>query len=129
MTEKIRPYAVCRTPDWLKEIEMGELPPIEKVRKEGTERFHKNGANLNGSLVEFWQWSASDLVSNALRGILAEYIVAHALYLADAVRSEWDAYDLLLPNGIKIEVKSRNYRSVRCCSMGILCIANIGSRR
>ena len=85
MTEKIRPYAVCRTPDWLKEIER--------------------------------------------RGLLAEYIVAHALDLADAVRSEWDAYDLLLPNGIKIEVKSRNYRSVRCCSMAILCIANIGSRR
>lgn len=105
----IRPYAVCRTPDWLKEIEMSGLPPIEKVRKDGTERFHKNGANLNASLVEFWQWSASDLVSNALRGILAEYIVAHALDLADAVRSEWDAYDLVLPSGIKIEVKSAAY--------------------
>ncbi|KAF5432109.1 hypothetical protein C5S39_04360 [Candidatus Methanophagaceae archaeon] len=105
----IRPYAVCRTPDWLKEIEQSGLPPIEKVRKAGTERFHKDGTNLNCSLVEFWQWSASDLVSNALRGILAEYIVAHALDLADAVRFEWDAYDLLLPNGIKIEVKSAAY--------------------
>lgn len=43
MTEKIRPYAVCRTPDWLKEIERRGLPPIEKVRKDGTERFHKSG--------------------------------------------------------------------------------------
>ena len=105
----IRPYAVCRTPDWLKEIETRGLPPTEKVRKEGTERFHTDGANLNCSLIDFWQWSASDLVSNALRGILAEYLVAHALGLADTVRSEWSAYDLLLPNGMKLEVKSAAY--------------------
>lgn len=60
-------------------------------------------------LLNFWQWSASDLVSNAMRGILAEYLVACALQLDTAVRVEWDAYDLLMVSGMRIEVKSAAY--------------------
>ncbi len=59
--------------------------------------------------MSFWQWSASDLVSNALRGRLAEFLVAQALGIADGVRAEWDAYDLRTPNGLTIEVKSGAY--------------------
>lgn len=44
-----------------------------------------------------------------MRGILAEYVVALALDIADGVRREWDAYDLEMPDGTKIEVKSAAY--------------------
>jgi hypothetical protein len=48
-------------------------------------------------------------VSNALRGRLAEFLVAQALGIAGGVRPEWDAYDLRLDNGVTIEVKSAAY--------------------
>jgi len=49
-------------------------------------------------------------VSNATRGIVAEYIVARALGLAEKdVRDEWAAFDLETPSGVKIEVKSAGY--------------------
>ncbi|MGO3340368.1 MAG: hypothetical protein ACTIL8_11240, partial [Psychrobacter sp.] len=57
-------------------------------------------------LLSFWQWSSSDLVSNTMRGILAEYIVASALGENHSHRAEWDAYDIKTKEGIKIEVKS-----------------------
>ena len=61
------------------------------------------------ALWDFWQWSSSDLVSNATRGILAEFLVASALGLSNGVRNEWDAFDLQTETGIKIEVKSAAY--------------------
>jgi hypothetical protein len=60
-------------------------------------------------LLSFWQWSASDLVSNALRGRLAEFLVAQALGIAEGLRAEWDAYDLRTRQGVTIEVKSAAY--------------------
>ncbi|HET6765692.1 MAG TPA: hypothetical protein VFH27_18560 [Longimicrobiaceae bacterium] len=60
-------------------------------------------------LRDFWAWSASDVLSNATRGILAEYLVAAALGLHEGVRREWDAYDLLTEDGIRVEVKSAAY--------------------
>jgi hypothetical protein len=54
-------------------------------------------------------WLASDLVDNALRGVLAEYIVACDLGVSGGVRTEWDAYDLRTSEEIKIEVKSAAY--------------------
>jgi hypothetical protein len=60
-------------------------------------------------LLDFWRWSAYDLVSNATRGVLAEYSVATALGIADGVRSEWNSFDLLTKDGIKIKVKSAAY--------------------
>ena len=87
------------------------FPKLDVKLKTGNEVFEFNGQPLQLSLIDFWRWSASDLVSNAARGILAEYIVASALGLADGgkIRSEWDAYDLLTSDGIKIEVKSAAY--------------------
>jgi hypothetical protein len=58
---------------------------------------------------EFWQWAFSDFMSNALRGILAEFIVAKAIRCAQKLRTEWDAYDLVTDEGLKIEVKSSAY--------------------
>jgi hypothetical protein len=52
----------------------------------------------------------SDLVSNATRGRLAEFIVATALGVVKGqVRDEWSAFDLTSPSGVKIEVKSAAY--------------------
>src|SRR5687767_12610590 len=80
--------------------------------KTGQEIFEHNGKPLEISLIDFWRWSASDLVSNTMRGILDEFIVASALGITKgggSVRSEWDAYDLLTSGGIRIEVKSAAY--------------------
>jgi hypothetical protein len=61
-------------------------------------------------LLEFWQWSASDLVDNTTRGILAEFIVASALRVPlDGPRESWAAYDLTTPDGVTVEVKSAAY--------------------
>lgn len=79
------------------------------MKKTGQEKFtHKEDAT-NVSLLEFWQWSQSDLLNNTLRGTIAEFIVAKAVNATNAIRVEWDAYDLITPQGLKIEVKSAAY--------------------
>ena len=89
---------------------MTNLDTINMVRKNGAEPFHVQGEQLGFDLLSFWQWSYSDIVSNATRGVLAEYIVAKAIGIADvSVREEWAAYDLETKSGIKIEVKSAAY--------------------
>jgi hypothetical protein len=89
---------------------MNELGPIEPRRRRADEPFHDGGRLLGFDLLDFWQWSSSDIVSNATRGILAEYLVARALGVAaDSVREEWAAYDIEAPDGTRIEVKSAAY--------------------
>jgi hypothetical protein len=84
-----------------------ELSRISPARRSGDEPLHSNGDSLGITLLDFWRWSSSDLVSNATRGVLAEFIVAHALGIAlDGVRNEWDAFDLITYEGITVEVKS-----------------------
>lgn len=91
------------------ELIMENLSGIDVTRKSGDEPFVLNGEPLPLRLLSFWQWSASDIVGNAMRGILAEYIVTSAVGAADGVRTEWDAYDVATAEGIKIEVKSGAY--------------------
>jgi hypothetical protein len=75
--------------------------------RSGLEQFHSGRDNLDFDLLSFWRWSCSDLVSNATRGRLAEFIVAKALGIStNIVRDEWGAYDLIAQDGTKIEVKS-----------------------
>jgi hypothetical protein len=85
------------------------LPYLQVLRKTGNEVFKRNGEDMPIRLLDFWRWSASDIIGNAQRGILAEYIVASALGIADAVQERWAAYDLQTRSGIKIEVKSCAY--------------------
>ncbi|MCG3202202.1 MAG: hypothetical protein NFCOHLIN_02081 [Gammaproteobacteria bacterium] len=59
--------------------------------------------------TDFWKWAYSDFLSNAQRGVLAEYIVAMAAGCTDRPRVEWDACDLRAPSGMKIEVKCGAY--------------------
>ena len=82
---------------------LGRLRP---KRMTGAEPFRAGSTVLDFDLLSFWQWSCSDLVSNATRGVLAEYLVARALGIVDGIRDEWAAYDLITPEGIKVEVKS-----------------------
>lgn len=85
------------------------LGAIELERKIGKEKFHSNNKMFDFDLLSFWQWSVSDLVSNATRGRLAEFLVAKALDININVRDEWSAYDLETSSGIKVEVKSSAY--------------------
>lgn len=74
----------------------------------GDELFSNEGMHLNYSMSDFWKWYASNTLHSALRGAIAEFIVAKALDLHCEVRQSWDAYDLEY-NGTKIEVKSSAY--------------------
>lgn len=106
---------------------IGESTP---ERLSGTEQFHKDGRILNAPLLGFWQWSASDLVSNATRGLLAEYIVALATDgVPHGVRREWGAYDLDLEDGTKVEVKSAAYLQTWKQSRPSTIIFNVSKRR
>ena len=94
---------------------VGDLGPLAVSRKTGHEQFHSGEISLDFNLLDFWQWSASDLVSNATRGILAEYIVARAIGAeTDGLRNEWAAYDLTSSSGIRVEVKSAAYLQSWC---------------
>lgn len=84
-------------------------PSLSTTRKTGDEGFRSRGKTTDFNLLSFWRWSVSDLVSNATRGILGEFLVAQALGLATGVRAEWDSYDLQLQDGRTIEVKSAAY--------------------
>lgn len=87
-----------------------KLGRLVATRKTGMETFRSRNADVDFDVLSFWQWSVSDLLSNATRGRLAEYIIARAVGLgADDVRNEWAPYDLETTAGIKIEVKSAAY--------------------
>lgn len=78
--------------------------------KKGNEKFTTKDKELKFSLLDFWQWSSSDILSNSLRGRLAEFIVAMATNIdVDEQREEWSAFDLTTLGGIKLEVKSSAY--------------------
>ena len=53
----------------------------------------------------FHQWAYGDFLSNLVRGHLAEYLVALAVG-AEGSRVEWDPWDVVTPDGVKIEVKA-----------------------
>jgi len=68
----------------------------------------------NATVQDFWRWIGSDLVGNTTRGLFAEYLVGLAVGAfsgeeTDGVRNEWGAYDLVTPEGVRVEVKSAAY--------------------
>lgn len=78
---------------------------IKVTSKTGQELF----LGMPRSLLEYWAWAHSDIVSNSERGILAEYLVRCAVHAPSPCRIEWDAVDVISPEGIRIEVKSSAY--------------------
>lgn len=85
------------------------LPNIKTEKKSGKESFQTDNEDLPFSVLNFWQWYASDLLDNTTRGFLAEFLVAQALGQTGTPRVEWDAYDVKTDSGIKVEVKSASY--------------------
>lgn len=86
------------------------LDQITLVPLTGTEAIHASGRALGPVVLDFWRWGVSDLVSNATRGRLAEFIVAVCLGASTiGVREEWAAYDLVTSDGIRVEVKSSSF--------------------
>ncbi|MGV8139233.1 MAG: hypothetical protein AB2L20_28910 [Mangrovibacterium sp.] len=87
-----------------------DLTEIKANPKTGNEVLSDNGVSTKYTLYDFWRWSTSNILSNATRGRFAEFIVGTAIGLnPENLRDEWDAYDLLTDEGIKIEVKSAAY--------------------
>lgn len=84
-------------------------PELKTDKKTGQEQFHSSSISLNFDVLSFWQWSASNLAANNLRGHLAEYLVTKALGLDSGIRSEWDSCDIRTPSGLRIEIKSAAY--------------------
>ena len=84
-------------------------PAIEPKRLTGEEVLTAPNGETVSSLLDFWRWAYSDLVGNAERGALAEYIVACALGINHSERVSWDKYDLLTPDGVAVEVKTSGY--------------------
>lgn len=85
------------------------FPALVIAPRSGTEPFHTAGVGVDFTVLTFWRWASSDLVGNTMRGVLAEFLVAQATGSAQTVRTEWDAYDLRTPTGLRIEVKSAAY--------------------
>ena len=79
----------------------------------GNENLTFSGESIGCKLIDFWKWSASDILSNTTRGIFAEFIVAKAMDmdLKNDPRNVWSEYDLETWEWgkIKIEVKSSSY--------------------
>ena len=65
-------------------------------------------SNTGSTVSDFWAWCLSDLRTNTVRPMLAEFLVAKALGAADRPRIEWDACDVRA-DGITVEVKSSAY--------------------
>lgn len=85
------------------------FPAINPVLQSGDEPFLSRNKELSFDVLSFWQWSSSQLLDNRMRGILAEFIVSKAVNSVTHVREEWDDYDLLTQEGVKVEVKSAAY--------------------
>lgn len=90
-----------------------QMTPLNRIKatlKTGQENLVNNDKTLNFSLLDFWRWSTSDILSNATRGRFAEFIVATATNIdIKQIREEWSPFDLETSDGIKIEVKSAAY--------------------
>lgn len=79
------------------------------TRKTGKEPIYDDKGKQISSILDFWQWTYSDIIGNIERGHFAEYLVACALNVRQNTRVEWDKYDVLTNDDISIEVKSSGY--------------------
>jgi hypothetical protein len=66
-------------------------------------------SGTDARLRDFWAWAYSDLRANTVRPMLAEYLVARAVGADQRPRVEWDSYDVLTPQRLRLEVKSGAY--------------------
>jgi hypothetical protein len=92
----------------------------------GTEAFVDTGGALPLTVLDYWQWASSDLLSNVARGVVAEFLVAAAVGATDTPRDPWADYDVLEPSGVTIEVKSAAY--IQSWSQRALSKVSFGTR-
>ena len=78
-------------------------------RRSPDQPFRRDGNRTGFTVGQFWQWAMSDVTGNTERAIVAEFIVANALKVADGVRNPWQSFDLRTGDGIRVEVKSAAY--------------------
>ena len=81
-----------------------KYPAIDTKKLSGTEPILSEKGQVVSDLNGFWSWAYSNVIDNAERGALAEYLVACALGVNENVRVNWDKYDLLSPEGIASEL-------------------------
>ena len=86
-----------------------DLDALVPSRLTGDESFHAGGQPLGFELLCFWRWAFSNVHGNALRGLIAEFLVTHAVDGVSTCRTEWDSCDVTTPGGLRIEVKSSAY--------------------
>ena len=84
-------------------------PPIDAQPRDPASKFHASGAPLGPTLLAFWRWANSNLVSTAFRGNLAEFLVWCAVDGVGNVRATWDEVDVITKDGLLVEVKSAAY--------------------
>lgn len=84
---------------------MGDEPDLRK----GCETFRVAGEATDVALHDYWSWSGSDLLSNLQRGVMAEFLVAHALGTAKKPRREWGTFAVRTCEGHGVAVKSAAY--------------------
>ncbi|ROR43846.1 hypothetical protein EDD39_2015 [Kitasatospora cineracea] len=82
--------------------------PAELAPLDGGEPFR--GADA-GTVLDFWRYAMPDLRSNTVRGMLAEFLVHRAVGAA-ARNPEWESFDVLTPEGLRVEVKTSAYLQV-----------------
>lgn len=72
----------------------------------GEEQPSGNGVQLDATLLDFWRWRFRNLLFNDVRGVYGERLVAQLLEIAPPPRDSWAAYDLMTPEGVRVEVKT-----------------------
>ena len=92
------------------QIQINDSGVIETQPISPEEEFISGDSSLkNKKILDYWIWAFSDLIGNTDRGNLAEYFVSMAVGSERRVRNSWAAYDVMTPDGMRIEVKSAAY--------------------
>ncbi len=91
--------------------EPGPSVPPPSIRPKSLEKLsgREPFKGLDATVVDFWAWAMGDLRMNTVRASLAEFVVGRAVGQVADLRTEWADYDVLSPDGIRIEVKSSAY--------------------
>jgi hypothetical protein len=85
------------------------MDPIPTEYNRGDNPFIIKDAPSKYTLLDFWSWAFSDVLTNTTRGMIAEFIIATALEIdIKKPRDGWAIFDLTYKNH-GVEVKSASY--------------------
>ncbi len=66
------------------------------------------GDLYGNTVLDFWSWAFSDILSSRNRGVFAEFLIGAVLGTTENARIEWDVADHIY-RGRKIKVRSASY--------------------